>query len=65
MPALLRVDPAALHGRSVSVMVGSGRVVTGAPRTASGRPMAAGTHHGYKGNLLVRPLPDTSVQAEA
>lgn len=34
----------------------SGRTTSG--RTASGRPTSAGQHHGYKGNLLFRPLPD-------
>ena len=41
----------------------SGRTTSG--RTISGRPLSAGQQHGYKANLLFRPLPepDTAVKS--
>jgi hypothetical protein len=41
---------------TVSGRTTSGRTASG--RTISGRPTSAGQHHGYKGSLLFRPLPD-------
>jgi len=41
---------------TVSGRTTSGRTASG--RTLSGRPTSAGQQHGYKANLLFRPLPD-------
>uniref|UniRef100_A0A383WCH7 Uncharacterized protein n=1 Tax=Tetradesmus obliquus TaxID=3088 RepID=A0A383WCH7_TETOB len=47
------VQPKAAAG---DARTASGRTASG--RTASGRPTSAGQHHGYKGSLLFRPLPE-------
>jgi hypothetical protein len=47
------VQPKAAAG---DARTASGRTTSG--RTASGRPTSAGQHHGYKGSLLFRPLPE-------
>eukprot|EP00877_Chromochloris_zofingiensis_P000010 jgi/Chrzof1/10009/Cz04g23250.t1 len=49
------VQPKSLSNIPSSVRTGSGRTTSG--RTVSGRPTSAGKQHGYKGNLLFRPLP--------
>lgn len=49
------VQPKAAAG---DARTASGRTASG--RTASGRPTSAGQHHGYKGSLLFRPLPEVS-----
>jgi hypothetical protein len=49
----LVVQPKAAAG---DARTASGRTTSG--RTASGRPTSAGQHHGYKGSLLFRPLPE-------
>ncbi|KAF6251801.1 hypothetical protein COO60DRAFT_1557008 [Scenedesmus sp. NREL 46B-D3] len=47
------VQPKAAAG---DARTASGRTASG--RTVSGRPTSAGQHHGYKGSLLFRPLPE-------
>lgn len=57
------VQPAARAAGTVSGRTTSGRTASG--RTLSGRPTSPGQHHGHKGNLLFRPLPelDTAVKS--
>lgn len=57
------VQPAGRASGTVSGRTTSGRTASG--RTLSGRPTSPGQHHGHKGNLLFRPLPelDTTVKS--
>ncbi|GFR41918.1 hypothetical protein Agub_g2710 [Astrephomene gubernaculifera] len=48
----------AMSGRTMSARTASGRTASGTiTKSLSGRPDQAGKRHGYKGNLLLRPLP--------
>ncbi|GLI59452.1 hypothetical protein VaNZ11_001331 [Volvox africanus] len=53
------------RGRTMSVPAG-GRTASGAAasKTLSGRPDVSGKQHGFKGNLLFKPLPPLSSEQE-
>ncbi|KAG2433045.1 hypothetical protein HXX76_008772 [Chlamydomonas incerta] len=51
---------AGLHAKEMA-RTGSGRTTSG--RTASGRD-SQGKHHGYKGNMLFKPLPPLPAEQE-
>ncbi|GIL77326.1 hypothetical protein Vretifemale_6798 [Volvox reticuliferus] len=53
------------RGRTMSVPPGD-RTVSGAGvfKTLSGRPDVAGKQHGFKGNLLFKPLPPVASEQE-
>ncbi|GLC68753.1 hypothetical protein PLESTF_000733100 [Pleodorina starrii] len=54
------------RGRTMSgpARAASARTASGVAKTLSGRPDNAGKQHGYKGNLLFKPLPPLSSEQE-